>query len=1211
MTRQRGILRALFLAVSMVLSTAACKAQPPRASSSDLPPTKTQLTDAYGRLPLHFEENQGQTDPAVRFTARTGGGRVLIGADGLELGIDGTPVRLSFAGGARDGVISGFEPLLGRVNYYVGDDPARWRTNIPTFARVRYAGVYPGIDVVVYGNQRQLEYDFVVAPGADPRAIRVQIAGADSVAVDAAGDVSIRRGGRTIVQRSPVVYQERDGRRELVAARHRLESSNAIAFDVGTYDRSRPLVIDPVVVYSARIGVGTARAIAVDSAGYAYFAGENTGAFADEYPMVNAAFPGRNGGREEIFVTRLSPNGSTLIYSTYIAASLFSDFVNAIATDGAGNAYITGRTHGGYPTTAGAFQTTAAGPGEDASVSFVTKLSPAGALVYSTLLQGTTFDGDAIRGGVCYQGAGNGIAADAAGNAYVVGFTSTNNFPTTPGAFIPTKPTTVPPGATCGPASSGYLTKLSPSGSSLVYSTYLDGNGVGLSVALDGAGNAYVGGIATPPPGTITANLAPGGAANTYVAKFNASGFPTQTTIIGVAPESIDVGAGGSIYVTGDNFVGRMNAGGTAWLWSTTLPGTFTSIAGASDGSAWVAGSTDSASFPTKDPLRVKAQPTEAVTVKFSPTGALLFSSPLGAGHAYGVALDGAGGVYLTGDAGPDFLPTTSGAYSRPPSGGADVFVLKLSDTTPPPTPTDAKPTVTITSPSGSVWTGNSIAVAASATDDVGLQNIKLWGNGAVFGTIACSGKTCNGTVTWLTGPLPPAAYEVNAVATDSAGQQTMSAKVTIFKDATSPVKPSGATASGGGGGTAPPPLTATITSPANGATVSGNVTVSIAAGNSGPSPLFELKVDNTNVLFSGAPGGTTQSTPWSTGAFANGTHTLNLKITDGARTATATATVTVNNPTGGGVDTTKPTVSITSPTGNVWTGNSINISASASDNVKLASIKLWGNGAVFATFPCSAATCSGTVTWVTGSLPPAAYEVNAVATDAAGNQTVSGKVTIFKDATSPVKPSGATPTGGGSTPPPLGAAITSPASGSTVSGTVSVSMTASNAQATPTFTLKVDNGATIPSTASGSTATAGWNTTGVANGTHTLNLTVSDGTRTSTATISVTVNNTTGGGGGGDTTAPAVSITSPPNGAWTGNSIDVTATATDNVALASLKFFGNGTQFAQAACSGTTCTSTQWWLTGSLPSGQHTITVVATDTAGNTKTSAPVVINK
>ena len=1217
MTRRRGILRALFLAVSIVLSTAACKAQAPRASSTDLPPTKTQLAEAYGRLPLHFEKNQGQADPAVRFIARTGVGRVLIGADGLELGIDGAPVRLSFAGGARDRVISGFEPLVGRVNYYVGDDPARWRANIPTFGRVRYAEVYPGIDVVVYGNQRQLEYDFVVAPGADPRAIRVQVDDADSVAVDAAGDVSIRRGGRTIVQRRPVVYQERDGRRELVAARYRLESSNAIAFDIGAYDPSRPLVIDPVVVYSARIGVGTAFGIAVDSAGNAYFGGDNTGAFNNEYPMVNAAFPQRVTGLSEIFVTKLSPDGATLIYSTYIG-SANQDFLNGIATDGAGNAYITGATRSSaYPTTAGSFQPTVSNRTEESFVPFVTKFGPTGALVYSTYLDGTTFDNpaDPIRGGVCYAGQGMGIAANAAGQAYVVGYTSTNNFPTTPGAFIPTKPTT---GSRCLDFPAGFLTKLSANGSSLVYSTYLDGNGVGQSVAIDSAGNAYVGGIASAPsnpPGPITASLAGGATTGNYVAKFNATGFPTQTTVIAASAESISVGSDGSAFVAGGapggvGFVGRLNPGGTAWLWTRTFPGVMTGIAAAPNLSAWVAGHTSASDFPTQDPLRAKTAPTEAVVLKLSPTGSLLFSTTLGDGHGYGVAVDGSDNAYVTGDAGTDFIPTTPGAYSSPPSGTLDVFVLKVNASAAP-APPDAKPTVTITSPSGNVWTGNSIAVAASATDDVGLQNIKLWGNGAVFGTIACSGKTCNGTVTWVTGPLPPAAYEVNAVATDSAGQPTMSAKVTIFKDATSPVKPSGATASGGGGGTTPPPLTATITSPANGATVSGNVTVSMAAGNSGPSPLFELRVDNTNVLFSGAPGGTTRSTPWSTGAFANGTHTLDLKITDGARTATSTATVTVNNPTGGGGDTTKPTVSITSPSGNVWTGNSINISASASDNVKLANIKLWGNGAVFATFPCSAATCSGAATWITGSLPPAAYEVNAVATDAAGNQAVSGKVTILKDATSPVKPSGATATGGGTTPPPLGAAITSPASGSTVSGTVSVSMTASNAQATPTFTLKVDNGATIPSTASGSTATASWNTTGVANGTHTLNLTVGDGTRTSTATISVTVSNTTGGGGGGDTTVPAVSITSPPNGAWTGNSIDVTAMATDNVALASLKFFGNGTQFAQATCSGTSCTSTQWWLTGSLPSGKHTITVVATDTAGNTKTSAPVVINK
>ena len=1209
------------LALCVMSFTAACAAQaPPRSTASS---SSAELVQAYGRLPLHFEENRGQADASARFVARTGGGRVFLGADGLDLAVDGPPVRLSFAGAAAPLSIEGRDPLPGRVNYYVGSDPARWRSDIPTFARVRYTAVYPGIDVVVYGNQRQLEYDFMVAPGADPRTIRVRIDGADSVAIDGAGDVRIRQGDRTIVQRAPVVYQERAGRRELVAARYRLAGSHELAFDIGAYDGSRPLVIDPVVVYSARIGVGAAFGIAVDNAGYAYFAGQNTGAFNNEYPMVNAAFPQRVTGLEDVFVTKLSPDGATLIYSTYIGSS-HRDFLNGIATDGAGNAYITGLTHQGYPTTPGAFQPTTVGGSEDGSVSFVTKFGPTGALVYSTFLDGTTFDNpaDPIRGGVCYQGQGMGIAADAAGHAYVVGYTTTNDFPTTPGAFIPTKPTT---GARCLDFPAGYLTKLSPDGSSLVYSTYLDGNGVGQSVAIDGAGNAYVGGVSSPPsapPGTLTASLSGGGdTTGNYVAKFNAAGFPTQTTVIAASPESISVGSDGSTYVAGGfvgggGFTGRLDAGGTAWLWTRVLPAVMTSIAAAPDLSAWAAGHTDSNDFPTQDPLRPKTAATEAVVLKLSPTGSLLFSTTLGDGHAYGIDVDDAGNAYVTGDAGTDFIPSSPGAYSSPPSGAFDVFVLKLSDTAGPPTPTDAKPTATITKPSGNVWTGNSITVAASATDDVGLVNIKLWGNGGVFATLPCSGTTCSGNAWWATGAFPSAAYEVNAVATDTAGNQTISAKVTIFKDATSPVVPSGATVSGGGG-TAPPPLTAAISSPASGATVSGDVTVTMTAGNAGGTPLFELKVDNTSTLFSGAPGGTTVSTPWSTTGYANGTHTLNLKVTEGGRTATATVTVTVSNPppggggTGGG-DTTPPAVSITKPTSNVWTGNSINIAASATDTVGLTNIKLWGNGGVFATLPCSGTTCSGNAWWVTGSLPAAAYEVNAVATDTAGNQTVSTKVTIFKDATSPVVASGATASGGGgTTPPPLGAAITSPANGATVSGTITVSMTASNAQSAPTFTLKVDNGTTLASTASGSTATASWNTTSVANGSHTLNLTVTDGTRTATAAITVSVSNATGGGGGGDTTAPSVAITKPSNGAWTGNSIDVTASATDTGGLASLTFFGNGTQFAQATCSGTSCTSTQWWLTGSLPSGKHTLTVVAIDVAGNQTTSAPVVINK
>jgi subtilisin family serine protease len=404
-------------------------------------------------------------------------------------------------------------------------------------------------------------------------------------------------------------------------------------------------------------------------------------------------------------------------------------------------------------------------------------------------------------------------------------------------------------------------------------------------------------------------------------------------------------------------------------------------------------------------------------------------------------------------------------------------------------------------------------------------------------------------------------------------------------------------------------PLTASITSPVNGATVSGTVTVSMAAGNAQGSPIqFVLKLDNATTLSSqSVSSGATATYAWNTSGVPAGAHVLGLTVTDGAgRAASASISVTI----AAAADATPPTATITSPASGAWTGNSIALSASATDNVAVASVKLWGNGAVIATLPCSGATCSGTVTWVTGPLAPAAYQVQAVATDAAGNCGLSPAVTINKDATTPVVPSGASCGGAPPPPPALAAAITSPASGMTVSGTVTVSMSASNAQGSPTqFVLKQDNATTISSqSVTGSTATAAWNTTGVAAGSHTLNLTVTDGAgRTATAAVTVTVSN-----GGGDTTPPTVTISKPSNGAWTGNSIDVTATAGDNVGVASLTFYGDGTQFAQVACGGgTSCTSTQWWLTGSLPSGQHTITVVATDVSGNKATSSPVVINK
>ena len=606
-------------------------------------------------------------------------------------------------------------------------------------------------------------------------------------------------------------------------------------------------------------------------------------------------------------------------------------------------------------------------------------------------------------------------------------------------------------------------------------------------------------------------------------------------------------------------------------------------------------------------------------------------------------------------------------------------------------------PGVSITSPFNGDWIGNSVEIKSTASSSVGLASLKVWGNGGVVASVPCSGTTCNGDVWWITGSLPPAAYQIQVVAIDTAGKSTVSAPVTVNKDATSPVKPSGAggatppgltasitspasgaTVSGtvtvnmaagnasgsptkfvlkldnattlstqsvtsgstatyawntsgvaagahtlnlavtdGAGrtasasasvtvsGTPPPALTASITSPASGATVSGTVTVNMAAGNASGSPTqFLLKLDSATTLSSQSVSGSAATYAWNTSGVAAGAHTLSLTVTDGAgRTATASVSVTVSS--GGG---TGPSVSITSPFNGDWIGNSVEVKSTASSSVGLTTLKVWGNGGVVATVTCSGASCTGDSWWVTGSLPPAAYQIQVVATDTAGKSTVSAPVTVNKDATSPVVPSGA----GGSTPPPaLTASITSPANGATVSGASSgVSMAVSNALAPTQFVLKLDNATTLYNqSVSGTTASTTWNTTTATNGPHTLNFTVTDAAgKTATASVSITVSN---GTGTGDTTPPTVAITSPPNGAWTGNSIDVHVSGTDNVAVATIKIYGDGKFVDQVTCGGASCSGVVWWLTGSLASGTHTITAVAADTSGNQTTTPPVTINK
>ncbi len=667
-------------------------------------PQQAQLFAAYGKLPLHFEPNQGQAAAPVAFLARSVGATlfltpaeaVLVIPRGPEKNVAGpahrgrglgrgvAPDPMSFAGDKRPSdpptvlrmqVLGGdpaaawvgLEELPGKSNYFIGNDPQRWRTNIPHYARVRARNVYPGIDWVFYGTPRQHEYDFVVAPGVDPGAIRLGFPEAKGVRLDGDGNLIVQTLGGEVIQHAPRVYQEVAGRRQPIASRYLVSPTGVVGFEVATYDRSRPLVIDPGLSYSTYSGVGAAIAvdgaghayvtggavvmklnptgsalvystylegasvygIAVDGAGHAYVTGE-TSSFG--FPTTPGAFQQTLGGDEDAFVTKLDPAGSALVYSTYLGGN-DGDYGRAIAVDGAGSAYVTGNTESAdFPTTPGAFQTGFSGSIYDA---FVTKLDPVGsAPVYSTYLGG--------KGGAI----GRAIAVDGAGSAYVTGTTSPVSFPTTPGAFQTTYN---------GGIYDAFVTKLDPAGSALGYSTYLGGNGsdTGYAIAVDGAGHAYLtGGTASP-------------------------NFPTT-------PGAFQAAYGGGLY---DAFVTKLDPAGSAPLYSTYLGGNMwdfgwgLAVDGA--GHAYVAGDTFSPNFPTTSGAfqQTLGGPGDAFVTKLDPSGsALLYSTFLGGAkldRSNGIAADSTGHAYVTGSTTSSDFPTTAGAFQTVADRGA--FVTKLS----------------------------------------------------------------------------------------------------------------------------------------------------------------------------------------------------------------------------------------------------------------------------------------------------------------------------------------------------------------------------------------------------------------------------------------------------------------------------------------------------------------------------------------------------
>jgi beta-propeller repeat-containing protein len=657
---------------------------------------KPRIIAGYGNRPLHFEPNHGQTAREVKFLARGEGYGVFLTPTESVLvlrsreGAQRT-LRLRLIGANPTLVVAGMEELPGKSNYFVGNDPGKWHTNVPQFGRVEYREVYPGIDLAYYGNHHGLEYDFVLKPGADSRWIRLRITGDGRVHVDRDGNLLIRLPDGEVVHRAPVAYQEIDGVRNAVAARFVLRGQHEVGFAVGAYAPDHPLVLDPVLAYSTYLG-GTqddiGQAIAVDASGSAYVTGYTDSL---NFPTTNLLPPGSG---QDAFVSKLGPDGSVLVYSTYLGGNA-NDAGLSVAVDAQGSAYITGYTYSSDFPTANALQATRRG-GVSA---FVTKLSPTGSLAYSTYLGGT--------GGEF----GWGVAVDASANAYVTGYTFSTDFPTVS-----------PIQAANGGQTDAYVAKLNASGSALIYSTYLGGtdSDLGIGIAIDASGNAYVSGEtrSTDFPTFRGAQPASGGGYyDAFVAKLNAAGsaFVYSTYLGGSGPDfgaGIAVDASGSAYVTGltesvdfptvnalqpayaggqDAFVTKLNDTGSALAYSTYLGGTRRDygrrIAVDSSGNAYVTGTTSSSDFPTVNRVQAWQGLDDAFVTKLSSSGSsLIYSTYLGGGGFFGVgsdygsdiALDASRGVYVVGSTSSTKFPTVHPVQAAYGGGPYDAFVAKI-----------------------------------------------------------------------------------------------------------------------------------------------------------------------------------------------------------------------------------------------------------------------------------------------------------------------------------------------------------------------------------------------------------------------------------------------------------------------------------------------------------------------------------------------------
>lgn len=668
-------------------------------------------------LPISFEENHGQVDSQVRYLAHAGHGTIyfspaetvlaLMSHDSQKkLGL--SILRLKWIGANSRPQIVAEHPLTGRINYLIGHNPSQWHTDIPTYARVRYRDLFPGVDAVFYGNEGEIEYDMVLAPGVDPGRIRFTPEGARSMRLARNGDLVLALENGRVLQRRPRVYQENNGVRHLLAAHYLIDQDKTVSYEIAGLDRKLPLVIDPTLSYSTYIGSDTSdtvTSVAVDQFGDAYATGSTVFGFPTKNPTQ------QNQLGMDAFVTKFSSNGGSLIYSTILGGSA-ADSGNAIAIDRFGNAYVAGETEStDFPTTPGAFQSL----GADADNGFITKLSPSGSsLVYSLLLGGG--DSDSIRG----------LALDTQHRVYVTGFTCSTNFPVK-NAFQP-----VTNSQNCADGGGdAFVTRVNATGTDLDYSTYLDGtfSSIGNGIAVDSAFQAYVAGATASPdfpttPGafqtTLRAKVITGfphdtHQDNAFVTKFSADGsslvyssFLGGTandvgTAIALDPDGRASVAGNAsspdfpitsaafqktIHGSNDAFVTKFQLSGGGLFYSTFLGGSGSdganSIAVDSFGRAYVAGGTSSTDFPVLNAIQSHlAGGQDAFVTKLSATGnALFFSTYLGgaaADVANSIRLDSSANAFIGGATDSTNFPTTPGAFSRTKKQGTDGWVAKIT----------------------------------------------------------------------------------------------------------------------------------------------------------------------------------------------------------------------------------------------------------------------------------------------------------------------------------------------------------------------------------------------------------------------------------------------------------------------------------------------------------------------------------------------------